>query len=175
MMGKPGYDEMFQPQDCVEKKPRQSAGSICLSASIYDILFSWVKTKDPGVVHQDTFPLPRGRKKLSGYAKTLLGLKCGATRVAPIEPQNCAVACVGNKVKYGLVKQIYMYKSHLGKMEHAILCAPTVDLYPKRVNLPTSRFCFALYQLQAVVGVLASVSYGPKPRKKSNYLWFGTV
>jgi hypothetical protein len=154
MMGNPGCNEMFQPQNRVEQKPRQSAGSICLSASIYNILFSWVKTKDPGVVHQDTFPLPRGRKKLSGYAKTLLGLECGATWVSPMEPQNCVVACVGNEVKYGLVKQIYMYKSHLGKMEHAILCAPIVDLYPKRVNLPTSRFWFALYQLKAVVGQL---------------------
>ncbi|KAA1123860.1 hypothetical protein PGTUg99_050062 [Puccinia graminis f. sp. tritici] len=155
MIDKPGYKEFLQTNGENNKsQTAKSPASIYLSDAVYGKLFSWVRRQHPSLRHRDEFPIPRGLPVLSGYATPVQSVLCGDVRVSCLEPQNCVVAKLGGKLKYGIVKQIYMYKNHLEEIKHVIFCSPIVNLYPKRLNLPTTRFRFSLYQCAAVVGKL---------------------
>jgi hypothetical protein len=133
---------------------RGSVAQIYLSDAVYDALLEFVRQTDPTAQNKDTFPVPNGAKLLMGCATSVQSVMSGDNvRVTVMNPNNCILWRDNvDKIQYGLIQQIYCFADHLRVKQLVIMITEILDQYPKRHNLPTTRFRYLLYLYKCVVG-----------------------
>ncbi|KNZ64068.1 hypothetical protein VP01_1070g5 [Puccinia sorghi] len=72
--------------------------------------------------------------------------------MATTKPDNCVVAKIEGKVRYGMVKHIYSLEECHHAGNKVIVLSPIANLFPQKFDLSTSRFRYYLYIYKCVVG-----------------------
>ncbi|PLW44072.1 hypothetical protein PCASD_04850 [Puccinia coronata f. sp. avenae] len=119
---------------------------------MYKKVFEFIAQEDPLVIRRDAAQIPRGALVLSGLATPIRSVDVEGLKVTTTKPQNCVVAMVNGIPRYGIVKQIYLFSDHKNEERTVVILSPITNMFPKRFNVPTTRFRYYLYLYKAVVG-----------------------
>ncbi|KNZ57822.1 hypothetical protein VP01_2063g5 [Puccinia sorghi] len=153
LMADPDYNHLTQVQDLDETRRNPRRNIIQLTSSRYTLLFNLLAGHNKWVVHRNTFPVPRRHWLLSGLVTPVQSINCDGVVVGTMPPRNCVVANVGGKMRYGLVRQCYLYKNRLGEEREFLVISTISDMYPKVTeSIPTRPFRYLLFLFGMVVG-----------------------
>ncbi|KNZ61771.1 hypothetical protein VP01_135g7 [Puccinia sorghi] len=78
------------------------ACGLIIVSKVYNCLYNWLQKRLGNIVHQDTISVPRGAHVLLGYAQPVKVVTCGECRVSIMKPNNCLVARISGRTRYGL-------------------------------------------------------------------------
>jgi hypothetical protein len=139
-------------QDEKDAKVKRKPKKISWTNPMYEKVFEFIAQEDPLVIRRDAAQIPRGALVLSGLATPIRSVDVEGLKVTTTKPQNCVVAMVNGIPRYGIVKQIYSFSDHKNEERTVVILSPITNMFPKRFNVPTTRFRYYLYLYKAVVG-----------------------
>ncbi|KNZ58948.1 hypothetical protein VP01_1828g6 [Puccinia sorghi] len=150
LMDKPAYKVMIQQEPT--KGRSYDKKKIKLTDQMYGEIYNYLVKTDPSVIHREATGRRREERVAHGSAIPLRSIQCDGFKVATTKPDNCVVAMIEGKVRYGIVKQLYQLEDRHHEGKKVIVLSPIANLFPRKFNIPTSRFRYYLYLYKCVVG-----------------------
>ncbi|KNZ53003.1 hypothetical protein VP01_3373g1 [Puccinia sorghi] len=138
LMDEPAYKVMIQEEPTKGRSYNQK--KIKLTHQMYGKIYNYLVKTDPSGIHRDSAGRRSAEQMIHGSEIPLRSVQCDGFKVATTQQNNCVVAMIDGKVRYGIVKQIYSLEDRHHEGRKVIVLSPIFNLFPQKFNISTSRF-----------------------------------
>lgn len=133
--------------------PHRSRMRIKLEEGDYEALLTHIQNGKENVRDYRRFPHPRNSHVLQPFAipRSVWNILAHLL-VSVIKPNNCIKFSWEGKSRYGMIRQIYEFESPYGEWKTVMFVNPIQNLYPKKLDCPSTYFRYIIFLLQCVIG-----------------------